>query len=148
MIGRRRMLRLVAGAGVAAVLAPLPVRATPEEVRALIGALAGEGPVTRARVRLDLPLLVENGNAVAMTVAVDAPLAGPERVEAIHVFAEANPLPDVARFEFGPAAGRPMVSTRIRLATSQTVVAVARTADGRLWSDEVELLVTLAACLE
>lgn len=148
MIGRRRVLRLAAGAAAAVALAPLPARATPEEVQALIRGLVGEGSVTKGRVKLDLPLLVENGNAVAMTVAVEGPRTGPDRVETIHVFAEANPLPNVVRFEFGPAAGKAVVSTRIRLATSQTVIAVARTADGRFWSDEVELLVTLAACLE
>ena len=148
MIGRRRVLTLALGAAAAAGLAPLPARATPEEVQALIRGLVGEGTLRRGQVKLDLPLLVENGNAVAMTVAVDAPVRGPDRVESVHVFAEANPLPNVVRFEFGPAAGKAEVSTRIRLATSQTVIAVARTADGQLWSDEVELLVTLAACLE
>lgn len=123
-------------------------RATPAEVETLIRRLVGEGRLQRGRVKLDLPLLVENGNAVAMTVTVDAPVEGPGRVESVHIFAEANPLPNVASFHFGPAAGKAVVSTRIRLATSQTVIAVAKLADGSFWSDEIELLVTLAACLE
>ena len=66
----------------------------------------------------------------------------------MHVFAEGNPLPNVAHFHFGPRAGAARVSTRIRLATSQTVVAIAKLADGSCWTDSIELMVVLAACLE
>ena len=147
MIDRRRFLTVAVGAVAYAALPPA-ARATPAEVETLIRQLVGEGRPQRGRVKLDLPLLVENGNAVAMTVTVDAPVEGPGRVESVHIFAEANPLPNVATFHFGPAAGKAVVSTRIRLATSQTVIAVAKLADGSFWSDEIELLVTLAACLE
>lgn len=147
MIGRRRLLTLAVGTAAYAALAPA-ARATPAEVAALVRAIAGGAPLRRGRVKLDLPLLVENGNAVAMTVGVEAPVDGPERVESIHVLAEANPLPHVAAFHFGPGAGKAVVSTRIRLVTSQTVIAVAKLADGSVWTDEVELLVTLAACLD
>ena len=147
MIDRRRFLTLAVGAASFSALAPA-ARATPAEVQALFRDLAGEAELQRGRLKLDLPLLVENGNAVAMTVSVDAPVTGPGRVERIHVFAEANPLPNVVAFHFGPRAGKAVVSTRIRLATSQTVIAVAKLADGSFWVDEVELLVTLAACLE
>ncbi|BBK42258.1 sulfur oxidation protein SoxY [Allostella vacuolata] len=147
MIDRRRFLSIAVGAAAYAALPPA-ARATPAEVETLIRRLVGEGRLQRGRVKLDLPLLVENGNAVAMTVTVDAPVEGPGRVESVHIFAEANPLPNVASFHFGPAAGKAVVSTRIRLATSQTVIAVAKLADGSFWSDEIELLVTLAACLE
>jgi sulfur-oxidizing protein SoxY len=88
---------------------------------------------------------VENGNAVSMTVSVDAPAA---QVRSIDVFAEGNPLPHVVRFRFGPRAGAARVATRIRLATSQTVIAVAKLADGTCWRDSVDLLVTLAACID
>ena len=87
----------------------------------------------------------ENGNAVAMSVSVADP---PSPVASIHVFAEGNPLPRVAVFHFGPRSGAPRVSTRIRLATSQTVIAIARLKDGSCWRDSIDLLVTLAACIE
>lgn len=119
--------------------------ASPAEVGALILALAGDAPVRDGLVHLDVPVLVENGNTVAMAVSVTDP---PSPVEAIHVFADGNPLPRVAVFRFGPRAGAASVSTRIRLATSQTVIAVARLRDGSCWRDSVELLVTLAACIE
>lgn len=71
-----------------------------------------------------------------------------DRVTSISVFAERNPLPHVITASFGPRSGRPRLQTRIRLATSQTVIAVAKCEDGRCWSDSVDLLVTLAACIE
>jgi sulfur-oxidizing protein SoxY len=97
------------------------------------------------RVKLDIPAMVENGNSVTLTVSIDA-LA--EEVRALHIFANGNPLPNVAHLRFGPAAGRARLTTRMRLATSQTVSAVAEMVDGSCWIDEVTLLVTLAACIE
>ncbi|MSP01703.1 MAG: sulfur oxidation protein SoxY [Acetobacteraceae bacterium] len=134
--------RLVALAAVAAVPRAF---ATPAEVDGLIRTLVGESPLKDGLVHLDLPVLVENGNAVAMRVSVTDP---PSPVESIHVFAEGNPLPVVAVFRFGPRSGVPAVSTRIRLATSQTVIAIARLRDGTCWRDSAEPLVTLAACIE
>ena len=96
-------------------------------------------------MKLDLPVMVENGNSVGMTVSVDAPVGD---VRSIDVFAEGNPLPHVLRVRFGPHAGAPRFATRIRLATSQTVIAVAKLADGSCWRDSVDLLVTLAACID
>jgi sulfur-oxidizing protein SoxY len=71
-----------------------------------------------------------------------------DHVKAIHVFTELNPQPDVVSFRLGPRAGRARVSTRIRLATTQTVVAVGELSDGSFWSDTAAVVVTLAACLE
>ncbi|MFZ9298011.1 MAG: thiosulfate oxidation carrier protein SoxY, partial [Hylemonella sp.] len=55
---------------------------------------------------------------------------------------------EVIKLTLGPRAGRATVSTRIRLATSQKLVAVARMSDGTFWSDTIEVIVTIAACLE
>ena len=141
LLTRRHVL--VAACGTV-LLPPSQAGATETEVAALIRALAPDSKVREGRVKLEIPLLVENGNAVAMSVSVE----GPDRVESLHVFAERNPLPRVAVFRFGPRSGPPRVATRIRLATSQTVIAVARLADGSCWRDSVELIVTLAACVE
>ncbi len=144
-ITRRRFL-VLGGAGLILPLAPIrTARATPAEVATLIAELVGDGDLHDARVKLDLPVMVENGNSVAMTVSVDAPVGD---VRSIDVFAEGNPLPHVMRVRFGPRAGAPRIATRIRLATSQTVIAVAKLADGSCWRDSVDLLVTLAACID
>jgi len=71
-----------------------------------------------------------------------------DHVKAIHVFTEKNPQPNVIGAQLGPRAGRASVSTRIRLADTQKIVALAQMSDGSFWSDEVEVVVTLAACLE
>jgi sulfur-oxidizing protein SoxY len=139
MIPRRRFVLL------AACCAASPAAATPAEVAALIQALTGDAPLKDGLIHLELPVMVENGNSVAMTVSVADP---PSPVEAIHVFAEGNPLPRVAVFRFGPRSGAPRVTTRMRLATSQTVIAIARLRDGSCWRDSVDLLVTLAACID
>ncbi len=142
MIGRRRVLIGASGIVLAGVG---PARATPADVAALIRALVGEGTLAPGRVKLDIPELVENGNAVAMTASVEDVS---DKVVSLSVFAERNPLPHVITATFGPRSGRPWLQTHIRLATSQTVIAVAKCADGRCWSDSVDLLVTLAACIE
>ena len=140
MIPSRRFVLLASVA-----LIPSIARASPSEVAALVHAFAGETRIQDAVLKLDLPVLVENGNAVAMTVSALDP---PSPIVEIQVYAESNPLPNVVTFRFGPRSGAPKVSTRIRLATSQTVIALARSRDGAIWRDSVELLVTLAACIE
>jgi sulfur-oxidizing protein SoxY len=146
MIGRRRALAL-AGASVLAVPALVrPASATPREVAEQIAKLTGGKVPQPGRVKLDLAQMVENGNAVGLAVSADAPEGG--RVESLHVFAEGNPNPEVVHAVFGPASFAPKLSTRIRLATSQTVVALAVMDDGSCWTDSVTVLVTLAACLE
>lgn len=142
ILPRRRLL-----IGTAALLAT-PAGATRSDVATAIAALTKGAPVRHGRVRLDLPLLVENGNVVAMTIDVPDVLPADQRVLSLHAFAEGNPLPHVVNAYFGPRAGRARLSTRIRLATSQTVIAIAACADGSFWSDSVDLLVTLAACVE
>jgi sulfur-oxidizing protein SoxY len=100
------------------------------------------------RVRLDVAPLVENGNTVPLTVSADSPMTEADHVNAIAVFNTRNPQRDVAIFHFTPRSGRATVSTRIRLATSQTLVAVARMSDGSYWTTQSYVIVTLAGCIE
>jgi sulfur-oxidizing protein SoxY len=136
------------GSAAAAVLLVRPVRATPETMAAAVAAFTGAAPVRPGRVRLDLPPLVENGNSVTLTVTVDSPMTPADHVEVIAVFNQKNPQPQVAVFHLGPRAGRATVTTRIRLADSQQVTAVARLSDGSFWSGTADVIVTLAACVE
>ena len=122
--------------------------ATPEKMQAAIKAVIGEAPVKKGRVTLDIPPLVENGNTVAMTVIVESPMTPADHVKVIHVFNEKNPQPNVIDAWFGPRAARASFSSRIRLADTQTLIAIAEMSDGSFWSDQVDVIVTLAACLE
>ncbi|WP_419693328.1 SoxY-related AACIE arm protein [Mesorhizobium muleiense] len=113
-----------------------------------IRTFTGGANVLDGRVRLDLPPLVENGNAVGITVVAESPMTEDDHVRRITVFNEKNPEANVAVFHLGARSGRAMVSTRIRLATSQVVVAVAEMSDGSFWSSRASAIVTLAACIE
>ena len=143
---RRDFLR--AAAGLTVLLAVRPAEATPATMQDAIRAVVGTAPVTKGRVKLELPPLSENGNAVPLTVSVESPMTAAEHVRAIHIFTEKNPQPDVVSFRLGPRAGRARVSTRIRLADTQTVTAIGELSDGSFWSAEAAVVVTLAACLE
>src|SRR5215469_12039206 len=141
---------LIRGGAVSALLGltVTAVRATPAEAKEAILKLTAGATVNPGRVTLELPPLVENGNSVPLTISVQSPMTAEDHVKAIHVIVEKNPQPYVASFHLGPRAGRARVSTRIRLADSQRVVAIARFNDGSFWSDSADVIVTLAACTE
>jgi sulfur-oxidizing protein SoxY len=149
---RREFLRTIGGAaaglGLGALVVVEAARATPAAMQEAIRKVVGSAKVTPGKITLELPPLIENGNAVPLAVSVDSPMTAADHVKAIHVFTEKNPQPDVASFRFSPRAGRARVATRIRLADSQTVVAICELSDGSFWSDSAGIVVTLAACLE
>jgi sulfur-oxidizing protein SoxY len=143
----RRQFLAVAGAAGAALLVR-PAQATPESMATAIRQVVGEAHVKPGKIKLDLPPLVENGNTVAMSVAVDSPMTARDYVKAIHVFTEKNPQPNVISAKLGPRAGKAEIQTRVRLADTQTVVAICGMSDGSFWSDTVDVIITLGACLE
>lgn len=110
--------------------------------------IVGEAEIRRGRITLDIPALVENGNAVPLTVSVESPMSPADHVKAIHIVNEKNPQPQVISVALGPRAGRARLSTRIKLADSQKVIAIAEMNDGSFWSESADVIVTLAACLE
>jgi len=145
----RRIVLTAAGAGALALLVPATTRAqSAQEMAAAVAQFAGGRPVQPGRVKLEIAKLVDNGNVVPMKVSVDSPMTAADHVTEIAVFNEKNPQRDVARFTLGPRAGKAEVATRIRLATSQKLVALARMQDGSVWSDSVDVVVVLAACIE
>ncbi len=148
LISRRNVLASSMGAASLLVLRG-PAFATPTEMAGAIAEFTGNVPVQRgARVKLDLPPLVENGNSVSVTVRAESPMTEQDHVRAIAIFTEQNPQPNVITARLGPRAGRAFLNTRMRLATSQKVIAVAGFSDGSFWSDQVDVIVTLAACVE
>ena len=140
---RRKLL----AAGVALAVAG-PAFATREEMAAAISAFTGGAVPKAGRVKLEVAALVDNGNAVPISVAVESPMTASDHVMAIAIFNERNPQTDVVKFTLGPRAGKALVSTRIRMATSQKLTAVARMSDGSFWSSSADVIVTLAACIE
>jgi sulfur-oxidizing protein SoxY len=144
---RREFFGLAGGAAMLAVTLR-PAEATPAMLASAIRTVVGTAPLQAGKVKLEIPPLVENGNTVPMMVSVASPMAPEDHVRSIHVFNEKNPQPNIGNFYLGPQAGRAQVSTRIRLADSQKVVAIARLSDDSFWSASVDVVVTLAACTE
>ncbi|MBL0086821.1 MAG: SoxY-related AACIE arm protein [Ideonella sp.] len=144
----RRQL-LAAGGLLALTMRPCAAQAMLEpELRDAIGRWCNGAVPQTGRITLDIAPLVENGNAVPVTLRVHSPMSATDHVREIAMFNERNPLRDVVRFQLGPANGRAEVSTRIRLATTQHLVALARLSDGSVWQHGLEVIVTLAACIE
>jgi sulfur-oxidizing protein SoxY len=146
MIDRSR--RLLIGTPMLVLATLTPARAQSPELDAAIRAWAAGATPKDGRVTLEIAPLVENGNAVPITVRADSQMTEANHVRELVVFNEKNPQRDVARFLLAPASGRAQVSTRIRLATTQQLVALARFSDGSIGQHRVEVLVTLAACIE
>ena len=143
---RRTVLTAIGGAGLA--LAVRPAQATPETMKSAIRQVLGEAAVKPGRIKIALPPLVENGNTVAMAVSVDSPMTANDHVRAIHVFTEKNPQPNIISAKLGPRSGKAEIQTRVRLADTQTVVAICEMSDGSFWSNTVDVIITLGACLE
>jgi len=138
-------------AGVAGALALPLARAARAQVNPLdphIWAITNGAPVKKGKVKLELPELADNGNSVPMKVSVESPMTEADHVKAIHLFSERNPVPRMASFYLGPRAGRAEISSRVRLAGSQTVSAIAQLSDGSFWSDSAHVQVTLSACMD
>lgn len=121
-----------------------PLNKMPEAIRKVVG----NATVRAGKVRLNMPPLVENGHLVPLKVSVDSPMTEKDHVKAIHVFTERNPMPEMVTVRLGPRAGLAQITTRVRMADTQNVVAIAELSDGTFWSDSAHLIVTLAACLE
>ena len=150
MPSRRALL-----AALPAIAVIRPAGATPETMQAAIREFldgppggGGDRPITKGRVAMDIPPLVENGNTVPLSVVVESPMTPSDHVRRIAVFTSRNPLPGVIVAELGPRAGAARFATRIRLATTQHITALAEMSDGSVWSDTAEIVVTLAACVE
>ena len=124
------------------------LRGTEQDMLAAIARFTGSKPVTKGRVRLTVPPLVDNGNTVSISVDVESPMTEADHVKAVRIFSERNPEPVILGFSFGARAGRASVATRVRLADTQTLVAVAEMSDGSYWSGSAPTVVTIASCLE
>ncbi|HWZ71405.1 MAG TPA: thiosulfate oxidation carrier protein SoxY [Casimicrobiaceae bacterium] len=149
-VSRRRLLQ---SAGAWALVSPLLAGASAAAAQempaipALTSFLAGRSP-RRERLRLDLPTLADNGQAVPMRLTMAGPFAPGPTVRAIHLFSEVNPVPEMAVFEFPIPPPKVEIDSRVRLAGSQRVVAVAVMSDGALFAAVAEVIVTIAACLD
>jgi len=145
---RRRVLLAATGLGAAALLAQFaarPASATPDTAKALLQSLA-KGEPKEGRITIKAPEIAENGNAVPVTVSVDSPMTDKDYVKAIHVVSDGNPAPGVASFMLTPLSGKAEVQLRVRMASTQKIIALAEMSDGSLWTLAREVKVTIGGC--
>lgn len=139
LIQRRLVLKsLIAGLGLT-----MPV-VSYAKLDALLGDHYGDSDIKSERVEITIPSLAENGNSVPFRLAY----SGTEPAFNIKVFAPANPEPLLVEFDFAAPQESFEVNTRIRLANSQTLMAVVETKSGTLYAATAETVITLAACVE
>ena len=150
---RQFVITLAAGSAAAAALAAAPVRwahaaEEPKTVEEAIKLLVGDKQLADGAkvISLELPQIAENGNTVPLGVAVKSPMTEQDHVTSVHILADGNPRPDVASLHFTPASGVAKASTRMRLAKTQHVVAIAEMSDGKAYITEAEVKVTIGGC--
>jgi sulfur-oxidizing protein SoxY len=143
---RRAFLASTGIVSIASALSPL-ASATPEDADQAIRDIFGDRPINKGKVTVTLPPIAENGNSVPVGITVDSPMTDESFVEQIVVLSPRNPIATIARFHLGPHTGRAEISTRVRMAGTQTLRVVAEMNDGTLWSGTGSTYVTLAACI-
>ena len=147
-LSRRTLLRRLGTTGILVALWPTRSWTAPEAVQQAIRQRIGDRTPQPGGMTLRLPPLAETGNSVPLTVAVDSAMTPDDHVRHIHIFVEGNPEPVVATYHLGVRAGKAEISTQIRLARSQTVLALAEMHDGAVRSVTADVVVTLGACID
>jgi sulfur-oxidizing protein SoxY len=141
---RRRALRVLASG--ACLLVIKPAMATPDELATTLRETFGDRPIKSGRVKLEMPRLAENGSVVPVSVNVDSPMTPQDYVKSIHIFASDNHLPRVLEVQLGPYNGKGVFSSRVRVARSQAISAVAVMSDETVWSAAVKVEVVTSEC--
>jgi sulfur-oxidizing protein SoxY len=148
LISRRTLLRQLGAAGLLLALRPSGTGATPTAVEEAIRQRIGDREPQPGGMTLTLPKIAETGNSVPLTVTVDSVMTATDHVLRLHVFVPANPEPVASTYHLGMQAGKAQISTQIRLARTQTVLALAEMSDGSVRSDAASIVVTLGACVD
>jgi sulfur-oxidizing protein SoxY len=145
---RRQALGFSAGAAAFAItgLRVAPANAGVEEAKAMMMDFSGGKEPVAGKLTLTAPEIAENGNTVPISVSVDSAMSGDDMVEAVMIIAEDNPNPGVATFRFTEMSGAAAATTRMRLARTQNVIALARMKDGSVYSDTRQVKVTIGGC--
>ncbi|MHA1546133.1 MAG: thiosulfate oxidation carrier protein SoxY [Alphaproteobacteria bacterium] len=136
----------VAAAGLLGSAALVPAQASAEAAGKMIDAFTGGAKPQVGRVTLGAPEIAENGNTVPISVSVESPMTADDYVVAVLIVAPGNPNPGVATLLFSPLSGKAEASTRMRLAKTQDVIAVAKMSDGSFFMDTRSVKVTIGGC--
>lgn len=145
---RRKVLGLTAGAAAFAIAGARisPALASVEEAEKMVMEFTGGATPAEGKITLTAPEIAENGNTVPVSVSVESAMEGDDLVESVIIFADGNPNPAVATFHFTELSGEALATTRIRLAKTQNVIAVAKMKDGSVFMDKKQVKVTIGGC--
>lgn len=143
---RRHVLATSTAALFAAALAPRLALADEKAVTDELKKLFGEKAIEAGKIKLDVPQIAENGLVVPVSIDVESAMTADDYVKSVHIFADGNPLPQIATFKFTPACGKASASTRMRLAQTQNIVCVAEMSNGKIYSTKAEVKVTIGGC--
>jgi sulfur-oxidizing protein SoxY len=151
-VDRREVMIGASVAAIAALTPALPAFAqegqaqvqSPTMPEALKTAIGDAKPI-EGKVTIDLPEVAENGNTVPFSISIEDD-GSTNKVKAVHVFATKNPNPNVASFFFTPRSGKAQVSSRMRLGSTQDVLAVAELTDGSFYMGKKTVKVTIGGC--
>lgn len=144
-ISRRQAVQLLGGATAASLMPKLGF-ATVDSVSNRISGVTNGSMIGDLDIYLDMPEIAENGNQVKISFEIDSPMTEEEHVKAVYVFADGNPEPDVAQFNFSPAMGACSATTRMRLSKTQNVTVLASLSDGSFAKADTTVKVTIGGC--
>ena len=145
-VSRRQVLGAGAAGLLAGIVGPAGARDGGELERTVAAFASGAALADSGALTLEMPEIAENGYSVGVSVSVDSPMSEADHVEAIVLLAPRNPHLVVATFRFGPASASARAATRIRLAESQSLLALARTSTGALYRTSRAVRVTVGGC--
>jgi sulfur-oxidizing protein SoxY len=145
-MSRREMLTLASGGTALVILGRSPALATPAEAAAEIAKFTDGKTVEQGKITVELPEIAENGTTIPLLITVDSPMTADDYVSEVLVVTDGNPRPRVITFHFTLMSGRALAATRIRLASTENVIVVAKTGDGRFFSAQKQVKVTIGGC--
>lgn len=143
---RRQALALSACAGIAAIISPTLVMGMNTDAQAVLAKFTGGKKMADGKITLEMPEIAENGNTVPLSIVVESPMTKDNYVKRVIVIAEGNPRPEVATFNFTPMSGVAEASTRMRMAKTQNIIAVAEMSDGSFHTVKRQVKVTIGGC--
>lgn len=146
-LDRRQVLVMSLSIAALTTLGGTPALADPDAAHAELERFAEGAELQEGRIVLDIAAEIENGGAVPASISVDSAMSDDDMVDSVILLAEENPNPIVATFHFTPLSGEARVSTRIRLAGTQTVIAAARMRDGTVHVARKRIEVAIGGCI-
>lgn len=152
VVRRRELLISASSAGLILALAGAAGASSPDKPAQpslydqALDKILGDAKPRPEKISIEIPEIAENGNTVPYTIAVASPMTETDHIKAVHVLSTGNPLPNIASFYFGPAVGKAVLASRMRLAKTQEVVILAERADGKFLVARRTVKVTIGGC--